>query len=344
MMSLAIFICLFTGFFLIFMGLRAHTVSQTRKLPPSYKILYFVLYVCYVVMALLLAKQIVHTEILRDSMNNIGLGYVIIASLMIALIFACTFMMVEVMFNTNDSIRKISLEAALFNLFTKKEDKEYQQIDVETFAEKNHLDYVSVITGNRIENDDDDIERIIAKDNKYIKLYPYNDGYNYSPKKQWFGKFEKDGVVYYAMIMDTKKAFSCITNLKEILMQMIQLYWDSVENDVFMDPYEFGLMLEGKVTEGYVGRAKLLITADTIKNRKIEVDERERARKYYLNRFLDCFIGWNFGVIISEDVELQIRLNQLNEYVIQKGLRTDKRIGTNLDFSDYIQKYRLKRE
>lgn len=345
MMSLTIFICLFYGVLLVAMGLRAYYVSQTRILPTSYKLIYFIMYVCYVVMAICLINELMPISTLNDPVKS-ALGETIIVSIMIALIIADLFIMPAVMFNTNHSIRKISLRVALFGGFTKKEEKEYQEINVREFAGKYNIDYVPVINGDIIESNDF-FERIVAKDNKYIRFYPYNDGFTHSLKKQWFGKFIIKGeewIVRYLMIIDSKKAFNNITNLKEILMQMIQLYWDNLDNDIFMDPYEFGLMLEDEPVEGYVGRARLVITADTIKNRKIEVDEKDHARQYYLNRFLDCFMSWNFGAIIEQDIELQERLNQLNELAIVKGIREHRPNSGELEFNNYIKKYNLKTE
>lgn len=332
MMSLAYVFCIALGFATLFMGFQATHAGWTRKIPNSYRVTYFVLYVCYVVWSIYLARDIIST--------SSSSGSALAASILIAIIIADMVLGSSILITREGVIRKISFKNTLIYGLQKKIEKEYQKLNPEEFAEKNNMEYISVVCGNRIENDEE-IERIVARDNKYIKFYPYNDGYNYSPKKEWFGRFEKDGTVYYAMIMDAKKAFNCITNLKEILMQMIQLYWDSIEHDVFMDPYEFALLLEDEPTERYMGRAKLVITADTIKNRRIEVDEKEKARKYCINRFLDCFIDWNFGAIINEDVELQIRLNQLNELAILKGLRESRRIGAKLEFNEYIQKYKL---
>lgn len=336
MMSLAYVLCIVLGTVIFFMGVQAVNTGWKRVIPKSYRITYIVLYVCYFVWSIYLARNILSNAI----PDELILKKLFIASLLIGFVVADIIFIPSVLITRQGVIRKISFKNTLVYGFRKKLEKEYQKLNAEEFARQNNMDYISVIGGNRIENDEE-IERIIAKENKYIKFYPYNDGYNYSPKKEWFGRFCTDGDVTYSMIMDTKKAFNCITNLKEILIQMIQLYWDSVEKDIYMDPYEFGLLLEEEPSEGYVGRAKLVMTADTIKNKKIEIDEKEKAKAYYLNRFLDCFIGWNFGAIINEDVELQIRLKQLNELVILKGLRSYRGVGMKLEFNDYIQKYRL---
>ncbi len=331
MMSLACVLCIILGVVVLFMGFQGLNAGWKRLVPRSYRVTYMVLYVCYVVWSMYLARKIISNS--SDS--------TIVAALLIAFVMAAMLFVPSILVTRQGVIRKISFKNTLIYGIQKKATKEYQKLNPKEFAEQNNMEYMMVVSGNRIENDED-IERIVAKDNKYIKFYPYNDGYTYSPKKEWFGKFEKDGEVYYAKIMDGKTAFSGITNLKEILLQMTQLYWDSIEKDLFMDPYEFALMLEDEPTEGYTGRAKLVITADTIKNRKIEVDEKEKARRYYVNRFLDCFIGWNFGAIVNDDLELRVRLKQLNELVTLKDMRNERRPGNKLEFNEYIQRYQFK--
>lgn len=332
MMSLAYVLCIALGIVVLFMGFQAVNTGWKRVIPKSYRITYCSLYVCYIVGSFYLSRNII--------INSPSDGEAIFAAILMTLIIADIIFIPAVLITREGVTRKISFKNTLVYGFRKKLEKGYQKLNTEEFAMQNNMGYISVIGGNRIENDEE-IERIIARENKYIKFYPYNDGYNYSPKKEWFGMFYIDGDVSYMKIMDTNKAFNCITNLKEILLQMIQLYWDSIEKDIYMDPYEFGLLLEDEPSSKYVGRARLVMTADTIKNKKIEIDEKEKAKVYYLNRFLDCFIGWNFGAIINEDVELQIRLKQLNELAILKGLRSYRGVGMKLEFNDYIQKYRL---
>lgn len=331
MMSLAYTCCLILGVFLIFMGFQANNAGWTRKIPASYRLTYFVLYVCYVVQAIYLARSIG---------DDPSVGNAFVTSILIALVIANMVLIPAVILTREGVTRKISFKNTLLYGFNKKEE-EYRKLNVEEFADLNNIDYIPFVGGSVIENDEG-IERIVASENKYIRFYPFNDGYNYSPKKEWFGKFEKDGSVYYAMMLDTKKAFNCITNLKDILMQMIQLYCDNMNNDVFLDPYEFALILEDEPKEGYVGRAKLAITADTIKNKNIEADEREERKKYYLNRLLDCFIGWNFGVIIENNTDLMVKVMLLNDWVITKGMRVPKGTGSKLHFDEYIKRYKLK--
>lgn len=330
-MMLAYVFCIVLGIVIVFMGFQAHNAGWTRVVPISYKVTYMVLYVCYVVLGMNLAINIG---------EHPSLAKALAISTIIAFIIADMVLIPTVVTTRLGAIKKISFKNVLRYGLEKKEEKAYRKLSSHEFAEQNNVDYISVVGGSIIENDEG-VERIVARENKYIKFYPFNDGYNYSPKKEWFGKFEKDGAVYYAKIMDTKKAFKCITNLKEILMQMIQIYCDNMKNDVFIDPYEFALMLEDKPKEGYVGRAKLVITADTIKNKNVEVDEKEKMKKYYLNRLLDCFLGWNFGAVIGENTDLMVKVMLLNNWVIAKGLR-ERRYGTKLYFDDYIQKYKLR--
>lgn len=334
MMSLAYMFCILLGVGIVFMGFQANQAGWTRLVPNSYKVTYIVLYVCYIIFMICL---------IINSIDNVSTVIEIADSLLFGLMIAQTVLIPTSIITREGIIRKISFKNTLLYGLERKEEKEYRKLTSYEFAEQNNMDYISIVGGNRIENDDE-VERIVARENRYIKFYPFNDGYTYSPKKEWFGKFEKDGAVYYAMIMDTKKAFNCITNLKDILMQMIQIYCDNINKDVFIDPYEFALMLEDDPKEGYVGRAKLVITADTIKNKNIEVDEKEKRKKYYLNRMLDCFLGWNFGAVIEENTDLMVKVMLLNDWAITKGLRTSKRIGNKLYFDDYIKAYNLKTE
>lgn len=333
MMSVAYLVFILFGMVLIFMGFQGVHTSWNRVVPISYRITYVALYTCYTVCSIYLARM----------SNDLSTIQTIAVALMLALIIGNMILMLGCVINRNYTVRKISFKNTLLYGFRSKEEQVYQKFDVEKFAKENNLGYIANITGNRIENDSN-IERIIAKDNKYIKFYPFNDGYAYSPKKEWYGKFEKNGSEYYAKIMDTKTAFNCISNLKEIIMHIIQIYEDNIYNDVFIDPYEFVLELEGEPVEGYIGPAKLLITSDTIKNSKIEIDEMEKARKYYINRFLNCFIGWNFGLVVEENEDLQKKLRTFNEFVIVKGLRTQRQPGNKLYFDDYIKRYKLNTE
>lgn len=325
--------CTILGLAVIFMGFQAIHAGWTRILPISYKVTYCILYSLYVIFTICVIRNCgTNTSELINFFDT--LQFMLIIGGMILLL-------PSVILTRTSSIRKISFKNTLLYGLERKEEKEYQKLTSQEFAEQNNLDYIHVVGRNRIENDEE-VERIIAKDNKYIKFYPFNDGYTYSPKKEWFGKFEKNGTVYYTMIMDTKKAFNCITNLKEILMQMLQIYCDNINKDVFIDPYEFALMLEDEPKEGYVGCAKLVVTADTIKNNRIETDEKEKMKKYYLGRMLDCFLGWNFGAVIEENTDLQIKVMLLNDWAITKGLRTQRRIGDKLYFDEYIKPYKLK--
>lgn len=333
MMSLACVLCIALGIFLVFMGFQAVNAGWTRKVPMSYRVTYIAIYAWYVIFA---------TYLLRNMGDDLSTAMALVSSLLMALIIADMVFIPSIVVTRKGVIRKISFSNTLRYGLEKKEEKEYRNLTAEEFARQNNIDYIPIVGGGIIENDEG-VERIAARDNKYIKFYPFNDGYNYSPKKEWFGKFKKDGEVYYAKIMDTKRAFNCITNLKEILMQMIQIYCDNMNKDVFIDPYEFALILEDEPKEGYVGRAKLAITADTIKNKNIESDEKEERKKYYLNRMLDCFLGWNFGVVIEENTDLMVKTILLNDWVITKGLR-EQRCGTRLYFDEYIKRYKLRTE
>lgn len=330
MMSLEYVICFILGLALLFMGFQGTRAGWDRSVPVSYKIAYVFIYICYMIFCFNVTIGTIGPDI--------PLKIQIASFVLLGFLLGTTILIPNVLLSKG--IRKISFKNTLLYGFASKEEKKYRKLTSKEFADQNHTDYIPSVRGNIIEKND--VERIVAMENKYIEFYPFNDGSKYSHKKEWFGRFERNGEVYYAKIMDTKKAFNSITNLKEILMQMIQLYFDNMAKDIFMDPYKFALMLEDEPKEGYCGRAKLIITANTLTNRAIEVDEKENAKKYFLNRFLDCFLGWNFGKIINDDVELQVRIKQLNDYAILKGMRSSfQKYGTNLEFNEDIQQYKL---
>ena len=72
----------------------------------------------------------------------------------------------------------------------------------------------------------------------------------------------------------------------------------------------------------------------------------KETRKYFVNRFLDHFMGWNFGVSINRNEELKEALIRLNNKVIEKDLREDAGLGysvygTEKDIYNGLQHYYL---
>lgn len=152
---------------------------------------------------------------------------------------------------------------------------------------------------------------IIDSDNM-IFLYPPNDG---MPTCSF--EFFKDG----KLIINNQQAYLEIINLDEILLQMVRIFTKSLDDGIVLDPYYFMLKLDGEIKENYKGNASLVITEKAIRNQKLNKQNFDDATKYFINHFLDHFIGWNFGVSVNKNETLRNELESLNEKVIDKGIR-----------------------
>lgn len=149
-------------------------------------------------------------------------------------------------------------------------------------------------------------------DNNMIFLYPVNDARPTCP----FG-FYKDN----KLIIHNQNVYSEITNLDEIILQLVRIFDKSLEKGIVIDPYYFMLRLDDEVKENYKGKATLTITEKAIRNQKLNKENFDEANKYFINRFLDHFIGWNFGVSVNRNETLRNELELLNQKVIEKGIR-----------------------
>lgn len=155
-----------------------------------------------------------------------------------------------------------------------------------------------------------------------IFLYPPNDGMPTCPFE--FFKYGK-------LIISNQKAYLEISNLDEILLKMVRIFNKSLDDGIVLDPYYFMLKLDGDIKENYRGNASLVITEKAIRNQKLNEQNFDEATKYFINHFLDHFIGWNFGVSVNRNEILRKELESLNEKVIDKGIR--KYAGTGFEVS-----------
>ena len=177
-------------------------------------------------------------------------------------------------------------------------------------------------------------------DDNMIFLYPINDG-----RPTCSFAFYKDG----KLIIDNRTNYSEITNLDEIILQIVKIYIEVIKNKIVIDPYYFMLKLDDEVKPNYKGSATLVITEKAIRNHKLNNQNFDEAEKYFVNRFLDQFIGWNFGVSINKNKMLENALNYLNRMVIEKGIREDagtgfEVYGTDTEESNGLQHYYLPSE
>lgn len=173
--------------------------------------------------------------------------------------------------------------------------------------------------------------------NNLIYFYPVNDGL---PTCEF--EFYKDGelVIYNDM------EYIQLSNLDDILLQMVRTFDKALDNRIVLDPYYFMLELTDEVCKDYKGNAKLLITEKAIRNQKLTDDNFDEATKYFINQFLDHFIGWNFGVSVNRSAVLKKELEELNDKVIDMGIREWAGPGFEIygvedEVYDGLQHYRL---
>ena len=148
--------------------------------------------------------------------------------------------------------------------------------------------------------------------NNLIYFYPLNDGY---PTCGF--EFYQNG----ELIIDNDKEYSQISNLDDIILQMVRVFNQSLDREIVLDPYYFMLELTDEICKGYHGSANLMITEKAIRNQKLNDENFDEAQKYFINRFLDHFIGWNFGLSVNRNETLRQELEELNEKVIDMGIR-----------------------
>ena len=215
---------------------------------------------------------------------------------------------------------------------------DFQRITAKKIAAENGIKYISKATGKKLQSGEKYVNQVYAVKGKYILLHPANDGLPTCPI-EWFGKF--DGKE--KMIMDNQSSFKCITNLSDIILQMVKLYAKYIDDDVFIASAGFAIRLEDVVCPNYTGKVSFVLTDDAIRNNKVKPEQVIEAKKYFVNEFLDHFIGWNFGVAVRSNPQLEKELLEFNSLVINKGLREDAGPGFEVWYSDDVQYYDLKK-
>ena len=189
-------------------------------------------------------------------------------------------------------------------------------VTVEEVNDDNTNFYASLLGKKIIKSDL--VEKHIGASNVFditsnkIYFYPPNDGMPTFPYEFYFDN---------RLVIDNENAFRQITNLDEILIEMTRLMNLGLEKHIILSPYNFMLELEDEIKPNYVGRAKLLLSDKTIINDTISIEKEDAARIYFINRFLDHFMGRNFGLSITKNKELKNALDELNEKLINKKLR-----------------------
>ena len=218
-------------------------------------------------------------------------------------------------------------------------DAEFQKVTAKDVASQNSIEYISDAKGKKIILNKEAVNRFYAGNGKYILLHPANDG-RATPPFEWYGTFDGN----LQMIMDNQSSFKGITNLNEIILQMVNLYSKYIDEDMFISSAGFAIKLEDEITPNYHGRASFVLTKDSIRNNKVKPDEIIKAKKYFINDFLDHYIGWNFGAVITNNPELEKAFLNFNDLVIKKGLREYAGTGLAVWSSENVMHYNFKKE
>lgn len=220
------------------------------------------------------------------------------------------------------------------NWLTLFKKNQYKYITAKQIARDNDLEYIDDAETEKANIGNEFSNNFYAFEGKYILLYPANDGMSTCPFKWWK---VIDGVP--KMVIENKDSFKSIVNLNEIIMQMIELYTKYIDDNVFIASYSFAVKLEDEVQPNYTGRASLVLTKDSVRNNRVKRNELNNAKKYFLNDFLDHYIGWNFGRTIKSNPELEQALIDFNNLVIKKGLREYAGTGFEVWQSEDVMHY-----
>lgn len=201
----------------------------------------------------------------------------------------------------------------------------YKKVTGKALADYLGIEYISKIQSKK--EVDRDIVNSEIKDN-IIEFFPLN-GIHYSKKFVW-----KDEKIY----ISNASNFKGIVNLVDILDKMVSIYKMSVENNIFINPYSFGLKLSQVGNEKY--SAKLIMQDETVLNWKIEPYERKKYKKKLLSDFLLCFIGYNFGSQM-QDSGLKNSTLELVKIAKEKELLAEKRERKDCIYNTYVKTFKF---
>lgn len=240
----------------------------------------------------------------------------------IVLCICVSFMLLILLIGVNSDSEgdEISFKDMFLQISLKKEDLLYQQYTAKKFASVKKIQYVSNIEVQELIKGSSP-KKVIADKKEYVLLKPLYSPNGELNNLEWYGEFlENESAAVYSRILTNEDSFSCITNLDDILYQLIELYTNSLNDDWFINPYGFALELEGKISSEYRGKARLLITDNAIINEHVEYDQKLFYKKKMLSEFLEDFIGVNFMKIVTNNSELEIALERLESNARNKKL------------------------
>lgn len=301
------FISLILGIGVIFMLVQGVRAGENRRLAKSY------LWAC-------LGAEILHISLTIFFAVNIRTFSFIQTIVIVGIFLGETITIMCIWFDEKEKYDEISFKNILLKGFQKKEDLDYQKFTAKKFASSKNLQYVSNVKFQELIKSPN-VKRVISEENKYIWFWPLYDEECEMNNLEWYGEFMADrSIIQYSRILTNQYSFSCITNLKEILVQIIEFYEDSLDDEWFINPYGFVIELEEKVVPEYTGKARLIITDKTIINESVEYDQKFAYKKKLLKQFLEDFIGANFVKNISEDAELEGKISRLKVWAKDKKM------------------------
>lgn len=215
---------------------------------------------------------------------------------------------------------------------------EYRKLTAKTVAEQNGIEYIPEIRYEDINNIANGTTRYSLKNSKYILLSPLNNGEGID-YIEWVENASLNdlSVSSVKVVLANKNCFLGISNLDEILKQMISLYSDNIDKDVFISSAGFAIKLEDEIKAPYKGKAKLVLTDKAILNGNVSSTEKLETKKKCINIFLDFYLTLNFGNVFRNNEELDRQLREFNSEVIAKGLREFRR-AYGMRYNKYIQK------
>ena len=213
----------------------------------------------------------------------------------------------------------------------------YKKITAKEIAKTYSIEYLTEIADNlNYIGNIGEMYYKIQKD-KYIEFLPINNILDnqhiiWEQKNSLSNADEK--------VISNINCFYEIQNIDEVLKDMIEMYTDSIEKDIFLSSYNFLLKFNEDVTKDYKGTAKLVITDSTLLNSKVELDEKLQYRKDCVSYFLNCFLGYNFGNIIRENEELNKMVKKLYTMATEKELiQKPKQRQSSCFVNANVQKY-----
>ena len=151
-------------------------------------------------------------------------------------------------------------------------------------------------------------------ENPTVLWIPHNDGMPTCPFK-----FYNNGEV----VLTNRLDFTELDNLPELLHQVTDIMSEAYQAKIPLFSFEnFGLKLKDELIKEYSGNAELVYLKIGLDPKALK--NRDDATSYCTNRFLDRFMGWNYGDLIREDSELEKKLVSLTEQLLSQGSRISK--------------------